>query len=179
MWTRATKDVRKLEKRTAPSPKPKADGAARVRQPSPQAAPPSLSPALSKRSAAAQDAQRDSVFRAGDPQTESKARRGRITVERILDLHGLTQDAAWSRLRRFFQTAVDDGVRCVLVVTGKGRGATARSSDREIRPRGVLRARFLDWIEEEPLRSFVARAAKAAPRHGGDGAFYVFLKKKR
>jgi DNA-nicking Smr family endonuclease len=137
--------------------------------------PPSAEPRGGKRKAPPSRARgggdRLSAFASGDPKLEQKARRGRIEIERTLDLHGLTQDAARSRLLRFVETAYKDGCRCVLIVTGKG------GPDRS--PRGVIRARFLDWIEEAPLRAIIARASRAAPRHGGEGAFYLFLKRAR
>lgn len=180
MWSRATKDVRPLPRRkpvAAPRPEPL------------PAAPPRKSGAAAGASAdiarpqktPRQISARSSVFAAGDPKIEARARRGRAAVERAIDLHGLRQDAARRRLERFLTDASADGVRCVLVITGKGaRAEGAREDPGELQsPRGVLRARFLDWIEEEPLRAVIARAATAAPRHGGAGAFYLFLKKRR
>lgn len=120
-----------------------------------------------------------SAFSSGDPKIETKARRGRIEIARTLDLHDLRQAAALSRLKRFLETAYKDDCRCVLVVTGKGAPVDRLSAMAGRSPRGVIRLRFLEWIEEPPLRAIVARAARAAPRHGGDGAFYVFLKGRR
>lgn len=111
-------------------------------------------------------------FTAGDPRLDLKARRGRIPVEATLDLHGMTQGAAKNALYGFLTTARRRGLRCVLVITGKGAhysGSTARG-------RGVLRARIREWLREEAFRRQVARAGEAHPRHGGAGAFYVFLK---
>jgi DNA-nicking Smr family endonuclease len=55
-----------------------------------------------------------------------------------------------------------------LVITGKGDPASPGS--------GVLRVRFRDWLAEDALRVRIARASEAHRRHGGAGAFYVFLK---
>jgi DNA-nicking Smr family endonuclease len=68
----------------------------------------------------------------------------------------------------FVAEAMRNGARIVLVVTGKGRGGGQSA--------GVLRRRFLDWIEEPSVRAHLARVAPAHPRDGGDGAFYLFLK---
>lgn len=112
-----------------------------------------------------------SVYEGGDPRLDRRVARGRIAIERTLDLHGLRQDDARRRLSRCLATAARDSVLLVLVITGKGRTDDGRS-------RGVLRARFLDWIEEEPLRGAIARVSPASRQDGGAGAFYVFLKKK-
>jgi len=130
-------------------------------------------------SAAQMRARASSAFTAGDPRIETKARRGRIAIERILDLHGLRQDTAHARLSRFIEAAQRDDCRCVLIVTGKGAPADSLSRLADPAPRGVIRRRFLEWIEEAPLRARIARVGRAAPRHGGAGAFYVFLKGRR
>lgn len=112
-------------------------------------------------------------FTAGDPRLDLKARRGRIRVEATLDLHGMTQGAAKDALYGFLASARSRGLRCVLVVTGKG----ARYSGSDAPGRGVLRARTREWLREEAFRRHVSRAGEAHPRHGGAGAFYVFLKR--
>lgn len=119
-----------------------------------------------------------SVFASGDPALERRARRGRVRPERVIDLHGMTQVAARVALVSFVDAARRDGCRCVLVVTGKGARAPERDYAAESAPRGVIRRRFQDWLDEEPLRAMIARAAPAAPKDGGTGAFYVFLKSK-
>ncbi|MBY0422690.1 MAG: Smr/MutS family protein, partial [Parvularculaceae bacterium] len=86
------------------------------------------------------------------------------------DLHGLTQERAHVRLLGFLETAQADGVKCVRVITGKGGdGAAAR---------GILRRRFLDWIEAAPFRPLVVRVAPAETRLVA-GAYYVFVKRRR
>jgi len=138
--------------------------------------PPPPSPPTAKGGVGASREVKTSAFNAGDPRIEDRARRGRTEIERTLDLHGLRQDAAYSRLRRFVETAYRDDCRCVLVVTGKGAPADALSRLSDPAPRGIIRARFLEWVEDAPLRARIARVGKAAPRHGGAGAFYIFLK---
>lgn len=75
---------------------------------------------------------------------------------------------------RFLNAAAADGARLALVITGKGRPPAQSDASRG----GILRTRFLDWIEEAPVRSLIARVSQARPRDGGAGAFYVFLKQK-
>ncbi|MFI4936493.1 MAG: Smr/MutS family protein [Caulobacterales bacterium] len=64
--------------------------------------------------------------------------------------------------------AVDEGWRSVLVITGKGALGD-----------GVLRRHAPDWLAEPPLREHVAGISEAHRRHGGDGALYVALKRRR
>jgi DNA-nicking Smr family endonuclease len=159
LWRQAVRDVKPSKRRrTAPEkapPKP-AQGRKKIAT----AAPPPASPA---------DRKRHPILGGGDPKLDRAAATRRIAVDRVLDLHGLTQSEAHRILPRFLAQAVDEDAHLVLVITGKGRSATGR---------GVLRARFLDWIEEAPLRALIARVATAKPKDGGEGAFYVFLKRK-
>ncbi len=122
------------------------------------------------------------VFGGGDPALDRRLARRRAPIERVLDLHGMRQVTAHAALRGFIDAARRDGARALLVITGKGGAASAASMTRrrlhgEIPVgAGVLRSRFLDWVEEPELRRHIARVAQAAPRDGGAGAFYVFLK---
>lgn len=108
-----------------------------------------------------------SAFVAGDPKRDRQAARGRLEIDARLDLHGLFEREAEATLTRFVRVSAQSGARCVLVITGKGERSAGR---------GVLRRRFFDWIEKPDVRALIARAAQAHPRHGGAGAFYLFLK---
>ena len=122
LWRRATRDVRRLEQGGV-SPLPIIEDVAdkNARPASGKNAPTlPLDPPLREKSAAPPKAIK-SAFEAGDPGEERRVRRRRQPIERTLDLHGLTQAAAHVRLSAFIENASRDGVRCVLVVTGKGR----------------------------------------------------------
>ena len=103
-----------------------------------------------------------------DPNLHRRLARGRESLAARIDLHGMTQDAARAALTGFVRRAVDDGWRAVLVITGKGV-----SGD------GVLRRRVPDWLADPPIREHVAGVSEAHRRHGGEGALYVALKRKR
>jgi DNA-nicking Smr family endonuclease len=103
-----------------------------------------------------------------DPNLHRRIARGREHLAARIDLHGMTQDAARAALTGFIRRSVDDGWRAVLVITGKGV-----SGD------GVLRRRVPDWLAEAPLREHVAGVSEAHRHHGGEGALYVALKRKR
>ena len=86
----------------------------------------------------------------------------------VLDLHGFTQDQARAVLAAFLRRAQDQGESAVLVITGKGGTGE-----------GILRRRTPEWLAEPPLRGLVAGVSQAHPRHGGAGALYVALKRRR
>jgi DNA-nicking Smr family endonuclease len=92
-------------------------------------------------------------------------RRGRIQIDSRIDLHGLTQEQAKRALATSLMRSVKRGERCLLVITGKG-----------LQGEGVLRTQLPTWLSAPDMRPMVARYAQAHARHGGGGAWYVFLK---
>lgn len=113
-----------------------------------------------------------------DKRNYDRLKKGKLPVERRIDLHGMTAAAAHSALRQFLIGAYADGVRVVLVITGKGR---VGGLDDSVMPRrrGVIRHALPDWLDQEPLRQLIVQAIPAAAKHGGSGAFYVYLRRKR
>ena len=105
-----------------------------------------------------------------------KLSRGQLKPEARLDLHGMTLAVAQPNLTRFILNARADGKRLVLVITGKGR--SGRDSGGPIPERkGVLRDQVPRWLASPPLSSAVIQVAKAHVSHGGDGAYYVYLRR--
>ncbi len=104
-----------------------------------------------------------------DKANAERLRQGAKPIEARLDLHGLTQQAAHGALNHFIGQAVERGLRCVLVITGKGnRDGT-----------GVLRTQVPRWLNEAALRGHILAFSHAQPKDGGEGALYVLLKRKR
>jgi DNA-nicking Smr family endonuclease len=97
-----------------------------------------------------------------------RLKRGRVEVQRRLDLHGQTQAQAHRRLQVFVAEAAAGGCRCVLIVTGKG-----------LETGGTLRRMVPRWLNEEPNRARVVAFTPAQPRDGGTGALYVLLRRHR
>jgi DNA-nicking Smr family endonuclease len=104
-----------------------------------------------------------------------KVRRGKLDIEARIDLHGLTQHDARTLLARFVALSRGQGMRCVLVVTGKGRPIDPAEDFLAPQP-GVIRRRLPEWLSAHGLREHVSGYAAAHLRHGGPGAFYVLLK---
>ena len=102
-----------------------------------------------------------------EPRRKHRIARGREIVEARLDLHGLDQDRARARLLDFLLDAQAGGARAVLVITGKGYAG-----------QGILRRRTPEWLADPRLRGVVAGLSPAAAHHGGEGAYYIALKRK-
>ncbi len=103
-----------------------------------------------------------------DHRSAERLRRGRMSVDARLDLHGHSQVEAHDAVIRFVADHAAVGHRCILIVTGKG----ARGG-------GVLRQRVPEWLAQPPCRGDIVATATARPNHGGDGALYVLLRRHR
>lgn len=103
-----------------------------------------------------------------DKRTAERMKHGDMVIDGRIDLHGMTQDAAHASLLAFIARAFDGGRRCVLVITGKGREGG-----------GILRSQVPRWLNQTPLRERILSFSYAKPQHGGDGALYVLVKRRR
>lgn len=101
--------------------------------------------------------------------------RGKLAPEARIDLHGLTLAEAHPELIRFILNAHGAGKRLVLVITGKGRDGDAHGPIPE--RRGVLRRQLPHWLSAPPLGPLILQVGQAHRRHGGEGAFYVYLRR--
>jgi DNA-nicking Smr family endonuclease len=111
-----------------------------------------------------------------DRRTRLRIARGHTAVEARIDLHGLTQARAHAALLGFLAAKQAEGLKTVLVITGKGRpGDAERHSDGE---RGVLRRLVPAWLGARDAASLVESFGEAAPPHGGGGALYVRLRRR-
>jgi DNA-nicking Smr family endonuclease len=111
-----------------------------------------------------------------DSTWERKLARATVAPDFTLDLHGHTLDQAHARLDAGLAQAKAMDARLVLLVTGKPRPVDA--ADRGTR-RGAIRAKVLDWLAAGPHAADVAAIRQAHRRHGGDGALYLVLRRKR
>lgn len=111
-----------------------------------------------------------------DAGTFRKMKRGKSEPEARIDLHGMTLAEAHPALIGFVLRAQSAGNRLVLVITGKGK---RRDDDGPIPQRlGALRHQVPQWLHAPPLSGAVQQIAQAHLRHGGGGAYYVYLRRR-
>jgi DNA-nicking Smr family endonuclease len=96
---------------------------------------------------------------------DKKTRRGRVQIEAQIDLHDMTQLQAKYKLYQVIKGAKKNNKKCILIITGKGA-----------RGEGVLRGSFVEWVNDPEVRDLIATYAPAHKKHGGIGAWYIFLK---
>ena len=112
-----------------------------------------------------------------DAKAFGRMTRGKLAPEARIDLHGLTLAEAHPDLIRFILNAQGNQMRLVLVITGKGK----RGADHGPIPQrmGALRHQVPQWLRLPPLGQAVLQVAEAHLKHGGSGAYYVYLRRGR
>ena len=108
----------------------------------------------------------------------SLLKRGRIKPEKILDLHGLTSVEAKTKAIEFTKINFNLGIRLLLIITGKGK-IKINDLNREELKTGVLRKSLKSWLYESDLRPYILGIISSHISHGGEGAFYVYLKNNK
>ncbi len=112
-----------------------------------------------------------------DRRNFNRLQKGQMPIDARLDLHGMTVEQAKLRLKSFLLNAHARGDRVILVITGKG----LRSGFDEFnRPnRGVIREGLPQWVKDKEIAPMIVQITPAHRQHGGDGAFYLYLRRKR
>ncbi len=177
LWRHVTRDAKPLKKR---EPEPRAAPEPAAETPAKASAPKTAKPAQIKRAVSrpappapvrpAAPALRHGRAAGVDRRSAQRLTRGQLPVEAALDLHGHTQDQAHAALGRFLSEAQARGLRCVLVITGKGTTKEAG---------GVLRGQVPRWLNEPVNRARVLAFDYAQPKDGGLGALYVLIRRKK
>jgi DNA-nicking Smr family endonuclease len=99
-----------------------------------------------------------------DRRSAQRLKRGQLAIEARLDLHGMTQAEAHRALSAFIARCRAAGMRTVLIITGKS---------------GVLYGAVPRWLEESDNRARILASSRAQAQHGGAGALYVLLRRRR
>lgn len=109
-----------------------------------------------------------------DAKLHRRLNQGKLRPEARLDLHGMTLAAAHPALTGFVLSCHGQGLRLVLVITGKGKGDHGPLPTRP----GALRHQVPHWLHSPPLGAVVQQVTAAHFRHGGEGAYYVYLRRQ-
>ncbi|WP_370295905.1 Smr/MutS family protein [Poseidonocella sp. HB161398] len=112
-----------------------------------------------------------------DRKAFGRMKKGKLVPEARLDLHGLTQDQAHPALTRFISESYMRQMRLVLVITGKGKERDEPGPMPV--PRGVLKHQVPHWLNTGALKLMVLQISEAHLKHGGTGAYYVYLRRHR
>ena len=101
-------------------------------------------------------------------------------IDKKIDFHGKNLLEAEETFLSTILECYNDGKRCLLFVTGKGLFKIKKPKN-DYEPRlyhSVIRTAFFDWVKSKKLSKYILSFEQAPIKHGGDGAFYVYLRKK-
>jgi DNA-nicking Smr family endonuclease len=100
-----------------------------------------------------------------------RLKKGQFPIQDYIDLHGLKKREAEIRIRDFLLKSHRLGLRCVLVVHGRGL-----NSENNI---PVLKERLPVWLNRGPVKKIVLAFSTARTYDGGTGAIYILLRKRK
>ena len=96
-----------------------------------------------------------------------------------LDLHGFSIDNANKIVKKFINTSYKKGLRQLLVITGKGIRSKVKNNPYVSEEMNVLKNTVPEFIKsDKDLFKKIKKIETPPVRHGGEGAFYIFLKIK-
>ena len=102
--------------------------------------------------------------------------KGAIQPDVTVDLHGHSLSSAYGRLDSALELSIAAGHRAILLITGKARSEHQRRTEGG---RGAIRAAIADWLTASRHATNIAAVRRAHPRHGGAGALYIILRRRR
>lgn len=109
-----------------------------------------------------------------DASWDRRLARGLVSPDVTIDLHGHSLVRAHDVLDRRLEEAIRSGARLILLITGK-----PPCDDRFPIIRGAIRASINDWLHASRHAADIAAVRNAHPRHGGAGALYLILRRRR
>ena len=102
-------------------------------------------------------------------------------IDKKIDFHGKSLLEAEEIFSSTVTECFSRGDRCLLFVTGKGL-FKIKNNDHSAEPKlyhGVIRAEFVSWVKSNKFLKYILSFERASIEHGGDGAFYVYLRKNK
>lgn len=105
-----------------------------------------------------------------DLRSDERLRRGQYEIDATIDLHGMGLADAHQAFTTFILQAAKQDLRQILAITGKGSKRLGT---------GVIRQSLPNWVNEPTLKQVIIAIRHAQPKDGGDGAFYIRLRRRR
>ena len=106
-----------------------------------------------------------------DTRLVRKLRQGEFARQSALDLHGMKADEAKPEVEQFLNEAAQAGIRCVLIIHGRGRNSPGQFP--------ILKDKLKQWLTRGRLAKMILAFSTARAHDGGPGAMYILLRRKR
>tara|TARA_B110000008_G_C16603881_1_gene417603 strand:+ start:22 stop:567 length:546 start_codon:yes stop_codon:yes gene_type:complete len=109
-----------------------------------------------------------------------RLKKGKIPIDKKIDFHGLSVLDSEILFIKTIENCYNKNLRCVLFVTGKG--ILKKKDDIQTQTKlyyGKIRNNFMAWVERENMQKYILSVEQANMEQGSDGAFFVYLRKKK
>ena len=114
------------------------------------------------------------------PNKDLKSKKHSSIKTRSIDLHGHTLDDANKVINDFIENCYKERVNKITVVTGKGLHSKNEKDPYVSRDLSILKYSVPEYIENNiELKKIILEITNAKIEDGGDGAFYIYLKRKK
>lgn len=121
----------------------------------------------------------DQNFKIEASPLNKKLKKGKIPIDKKIDFHGFSTNQA----KKIFIETINDcfyaNKRCILFVTGKGINRGSFNNTNKKLYHGKIRNNFLEWVNQKEAASKILNMSPAGFLYGGDGAFFIYLRKNK
>ena len=98
-------------------------------------------------------------------------------TKRIIDLHGFSLENANEIIEGFINNSYKEGIKKVIVVTGKGTRSKTANNPYLSRDLSILKHSVPEFIKSNSsLMNKIKQISEANIEDGGSGAFYIYFK---
>jgi len=108
-----------------------------------------------------------------------KLKKGLVKIDKKVDFHGLSLEEARLRFVETIERCFFSNKRCILFITGKGISKKTSPQEENKLYYGKIRGEFTNWTNHKDVRSKILTVEQAGISSGGDGAFFIYLRKNR
>jgi DNA-nicking Smr family endonuclease len=108
-------------------------------------------------------------------------KKGSFHIDKKIDFHGKSLLESEEQFNNTIIESYNSGQRCLLFVTGKGL-FKSKNYEESYKPKlyhGIIRASFIEWAKSKKFSKYILSFEQASIENGGDGAFYVYLRKNK
>ena len=108
-------------------------------------------------------------------------KKGSFNIDKKIDFHGKSLLESEDQFNSTIIESYNSGQRCLLFVTGKGlfKSKDIENTDKPKLYHGIIRSSFVEWAKSKKLSKYILSFEQASKEHGGEGAFYLYLRKKK
>ena len=108
-------------------------------------------------------------------------KKGSFHIDKKIDFHGRSLLQSEDLFNNTIIESYNNRQRCLLFVTGKGlyKLKNYEEGDKPKLYHGIIRSSFVEWARSKKFSKYILSFEQASIEHGGDGAFYVYLRKNK